>query len=68
MRSAMTSSSRLADRGDEVVITSCDATRAAAVAKEISASARGIALDLAHPKTIADAFDEALAQAASGKP
>ena len=43
---------RLADRGDEVVITGRDAARADVVAKEIGASARGLALDLARPTTL----------------
>ncbi|MFF0014158.1 SDR family NAD(P)-dependent oxidoreductase [Streptomyces sp. NPDC005374] len=43
-----------ADRGDEVVITGRDAHRADTAAKEIGA--RGLALDLARPKDIADAL------------
>jgi NAD(P)-dependent dehydrogenase (short-subunit alcohol dehydrogenase family) len=43
---------RLAQRGDEVVITSRDAARANAVAREIGSSAQGLALDLARPETI----------------
>lgn len=43
---------RLADRGDEVVITSRDVARAAAVAEQIGHGARGVALDLGHPETI----------------
>jgi NAD(P)-dependent dehydrogenase (short-subunit alcohol dehydrogenase family) len=45
-----------ADRGDEVVITSRDAERANRIAAEIGESVRGIAVDLAHPQTIADAL------------
>lgn len=47
---------RLADRGDEVVITSRDAARATAVAGEIGPGATGLALDLARPETIEDAL------------
>jgi NAD(P)-dependent dehydrogenase (short-subunit alcohol dehydrogenase family) len=47
---------RLAQRGDEVVITSRDAARANAVAKEIGSNAQGLALDLARPETIEDAL------------
>jgi NAD(P)-dependent dehydrogenase (short-subunit alcohol dehydrogenase family) len=47
---------RLAERGDEVVITSRDQARANAVAKEIGSSAQGLALDLARPETIEDAL------------
>jgi NAD(P)-dependent dehydrogenase (short-subunit alcohol dehydrogenase family) len=43
----------LADRGDEVVITGRDVTRAEAVAAEIGAGARGIGLDLTRPAEIA---------------
>lgn len=43
---------RLADRGDEVVITSRDRSRANEVASEIGANALGVALDLAQPETI----------------
>lgn len=44
---------RMVARGDEVIISSRDATRAKAVAAEVGA-ARGLALDLSAPKTIAD--------------
>lgn len=47
---------RLADRGDSVVITSRSPERAAAVAGEIGGEARGVALDLARPETVSDAF------------
>ncbi len=47
---------RLAERGDEVVITGRAAARASAVASEIGRGARGLALDLARPETIADAL------------
>ncbi|HVA42264.1 MAG TPA: SDR family oxidoreductase [Acidimicrobiales bacterium] len=46
--------SRLADRGDDVVITSRDQDRADAVSKEIGGATRGMALDLSRPETIAD--------------
>ncbi len=45
-----------ADTGRETVLTGRDATRAAAVAAEIGGPARGLALDLAKPKTIRDAL------------
>jgi NAD(P)-dependent dehydrogenase (short-subunit alcohol dehydrogenase family) len=51
---------RLADSGKEVVITSRDPARAEGVAKEVGANARGIAVDLARPETIAGAFEEGL--------
>ena len=41
-----------ADRGCKVVITGRDAERTAGIAKEISANARGIGLDVANPETI----------------
>jgi NAD(P)-dependent dehydrogenase (short-subunit alcohol dehydrogenase family) len=44
---------RLAARGDHVIITSRDRARAEAVAVEIGHEARGIAVDLAHPETLA---------------
>jgi len=47
---------RLADGGDEVVITSRDAAKAGAVAKQIGVHARGLVLDLARPETIEDAL------------
>ncbi|MDQ7904755.1 SDR family oxidoreductase [Phytohabitans sp. ZYX-F-186] len=43
-----------ADLGDDVLLTSRDAGRAERVAKEVGA--RGVALDLAEPATIADAL------------
>ena len=43
-----------AGTGRETVLTGRDAARAEAVAAEIGGSARGIALDLARPKTIRD--------------
>jgi len=49
---------RFAERGDEVVITSRDATRAERVANEIGGLTRGIDLDLADPKGIEAALDE----------
>jgi NAD(P)-dependent dehydrogenase (short-subunit alcohol dehydrogenase family) len=47
---------RLANRGDEVVITSRQAARAEAIAREIGSGARGLALDLARPEGIEDAL------------
>ena len=47
---------RYADRGDPVVVSSRDQAKAAAVAKEIGDTATGIAVDLYHPDTIADAL------------
>jgi NAD(P)-dependent dehydrogenase (short-subunit alcohol dehydrogenase family) len=47
---------RFADRGDEVVITSRTRATAEAAAEEIGGSTRGLALDLVHPETIADAL------------
>ncbi|HEY5319183.1 MAG TPA: SDR family oxidoreductase [Solirubrobacteraceae bacterium] len=47
---------RLAARGDEVLITSRDAASADAVAREIGPGARGMALQLGSPETIADAL------------
>jgi len=44
---------RYASLGSDVVITSRDADRAAAVAKEIGPNVRGIALDIAEPERIA---------------
>jgi NAD(P)-dependent dehydrogenase (short-subunit alcohol dehydrogenase family) len=49
---------RAADRGDTVVITSRDKTRAQAVAAEIGGATSGIELDLAYPDTIAPALTE----------
>jgi NAD(P)-dependent dehydrogenase (short-subunit alcohol dehydrogenase family) len=45
---------RLAERGDEVVITSRDAETAQRVSDEIGGNARAIAVDLARPETIAE--------------
>ena len=47
---------RLADQGDEVVITSREAARADAVAREIGSRARGLGLDLARPEAIENAL------------
>jgi NAD(P)-dependent dehydrogenase (short-subunit alcohol dehydrogenase family) len=47
---------RLANRGDQVVITSRDTERANAVAQEIGLGARGLALDLSTPEEIGDAL------------
>ncbi len=49
---------RFADRGDEVVITSRDASRAQQVASSIGGHTRGIALDLADPASIEDSLSE----------
>lgn len=43
---------RLAERGEEVIITSRDASKAESAAREIGPSARGIALELARPESI----------------
>jgi len=51
---------RFADRGDDVVITSRDAATADAVAKEIGAKTRGLALDLAQPDSIEDGLADVL--------
>ena len=45
-----------AGTGRETVLSGRDAARAEAVAAEIGGAARGIALDLAKPKTIRDAL------------
>jgi NAD(P)-dependent dehydrogenase (short-subunit alcohol dehydrogenase family) len=45
---------RLAGRGDDVIITSRTPTRAQEVAAELGPRARGLAVDLARPSTIAD--------------
>ena len=47
---------RLFDRGDTVVITSRSQERAAAVAAELGDTARGIAVDLSRPSTIAESL------------
>jgi len=47
---------RFADRGDEVVITSRDGATAHAIAREIGPGARGLALDLGWPESIAGAL------------
>ena len=47
---------RYADKGDQVIVTSRDGSRAEAAAKEVSEDAIGVALDLYHPETIADAL------------
>lgn len=48
---------RLAARGDDVIITSRGAERAARVADEIGGSTRGLALDLALPEGIASQLE-----------
>jgi NAD(P)-dependent dehydrogenase (short-subunit alcohol dehydrogenase family) len=47
----------LADRGEDVVISGRDATRAQAVAKEIGGRTRGIAMDISQPKQIAGCLE-----------
>jgi len=47
---------RFADRGDEVVISSRTRKTAEAAAQEIGGHTRGLALDLVHPETIAEAL------------
>jgi NADP-dependent 3-hydroxy acid dehydrogenase YdfG len=51
-------SRRFADRGDDVIISSRDASRAEQVAKSIGGSTRGIELDLAEPASIKIALSE----------
>jgi len=46
----------LADRGDDVVVTSRDRTRADAATRQIGPTARGLSLDLSQPETIAAAL------------
>jgi NAD(P)-dependent dehydrogenase (short-subunit alcohol dehydrogenase family) len=48
---------RFAERGDEVIITSRDAVRAQAAAKEVGGNVRGLAVDLSQPKTLAAALE-----------
>src|SRR5687767_9514432 len=43
--------------GDDVVVTSRDASRAAEVAASLGEGALGVVLDLAEPASIADAFE-----------
>src|SRR3954454_7238639 len=45
-----------ADRGDDVLVTSRDKARAEAIAADLDAGARGLALDLARPETISAAL------------
>ncbi len=47
---------RIADRGDEVIITSRDSLRAAEAASSIGGNTRGLALDLAEPTGIESAL------------
>ncbi len=47
---------KYADAGWSVVLTGRDAARAAAVAAELGGDARGLAVDLAEPETVADAL------------
>lgn len=49
---------RACKRGDRVVVTSRDATRASEAAKELGHDARGLGVDLAKPETIASAFED----------
>jgi NAD(P)-dependent dehydrogenase (short-subunit alcohol dehydrogenase family) len=48
---------RFARRGDHVVVTSRDRSRAEAAAKELGGSTRGLAVDLSQPETIAAALE-----------
>jgi NAD(P)-dependent dehydrogenase (short-subunit alcohol dehydrogenase family) len=48
---------RFAIRGDEVVITGRDATKADSVAKQIGSGTLGLALDLSEPESIEDALE-----------
>jgi NAD(P)-dependent dehydrogenase (short-subunit alcohol dehydrogenase family) len=48
---------RFAGRGDEVIVTSRDRSRAEAAAKEIGGNVRGLAVDLSQPHSIAAALD-----------
>lgn len=47
---------RLAERGEDVVITSRDPARASEIAAAIGGKTRGVALDLAYPETIEGAL------------
>jgi NAD(P)-dependent dehydrogenase (short-subunit alcohol dehydrogenase family) len=49
---------RLAERGDDVIVTSRSADRAQEVAAEIGPGVRGLAIDLAAPETIAAALSD----------
>jgi NAD(P)-dependent dehydrogenase (short-subunit alcohol dehydrogenase family) len=49
---------RYADKGESVVVTSRDAAKAQAAAKEIGDNATGVAVDLHQPEEIADALAE----------
>jgi NAD(P)-dependent dehydrogenase (short-subunit alcohol dehydrogenase family) len=48
-----------ADRGDSVIVTSRDQTRADKAAAEIGPTARGAGADLTRPETLADALADA---------
>jgi NAD(P)-dependent dehydrogenase (short-subunit alcohol dehydrogenase family) len=48
---------KFAGRGDNVIVTSRDSSRAAAAAKEIGGVTRGLAIDLSQPETIAAALE-----------
>ena len=48
---------KFAGRGDNVIVTSRDSSRAEAAAKEIGGGTRGLAIDLSRPETIAAALD-----------
>jgi NAD(P)-dependent dehydrogenase (short-subunit alcohol dehydrogenase family) len=48
---------RLARRGDHVIVTSRDSSRAQTAAREIGGSTLGLAVDLSKPETIAAALD-----------
>lgn len=48
---------KFAGRGDNVIVTSRDSSRAEAAAKEIGGVTRGLAIDLSQPETIAAALE-----------
>jgi len=48
---------KFAGRGDHVIVTSRDSSRAEAAAKEIGGVTRGLAIDLSQPETIAAALE-----------
>jgi NAD(P)-dependent dehydrogenase (short-subunit alcohol dehydrogenase family) len=52
---------RFAERGDEVILTSRDSSRAETAAKKIGQNTRGIVADLSQPETIAAALDSVTA-------
>lgn len=48
---------KFADRGDTVIVTSRDSSRAETAAKEIGGNTRGLVIDLSQPETIAAALE-----------